>query len=81
MLNKFSNLTYFFGVQGLQNYGLLNDPHLNASLTPATKAPSAKAGQGRVSFGRDVAGVVSGFELDERCLGTGYHDETEPRWA
>ena len=38
MLNKFSNLTYFFGVQGLQNYGLLNDPHLNASLTPATKA-------------------------------------------
>lgn len=38
MLNKFSNLTYFFGVQSLQNYGLLNDPHLNASLTPATKA-------------------------------------------
>lgn len=38
MLNKFSNLMYFFGVQGLQNYGLLNDPNLNASLTPATKA-------------------------------------------
>lgn len=38
MLNKFSNLTYFFGVQNLQNYGLLNDPHLSASLTPATKA-------------------------------------------
>lgn len=38
MLNKFSNLTYFYGVAGLQNYGLLNDPHLNASLTPATKA-------------------------------------------
>lgn len=38
MLNKFSNLTYFFGVQGLQNFGLLNDPHLNASLTPAAKA-------------------------------------------
>ncbi|QPF81668.1 DUF2184 domain-containing protein [Bradyrhizobium genosp. L] len=38
MLNKFSNLTYFFGVNGLQNYGLLNDPHLNASLTPATKS-------------------------------------------
>ncbi|HEY0120643.1 MAG TPA: major capsid family protein [Rhizobium sp.] len=38
MLNKFSNLTYFFGVAGLQNYGLLNDPHLNASLTPAVKA-------------------------------------------
>lgn len=37
-LNKFSNLTYFFGVAGLQNYGLLNDPNLNASLTPGTKA-------------------------------------------
>lgn len=38
MLNKFSNLTYFFGVAGLQNYGLLNDPNLNASLTPAPKS-------------------------------------------
>ena len=35
VLNKFSNLTYFFGVAGLQNYGLLNDPNLSASLTPA----------------------------------------------
>lgn len=38
ILNKFSNLTYFFGVQGLQNYGLTNDPNLPASITPATKA-------------------------------------------
>ena len=38
VLNKFSNLTYFFGVAGLQNYGLFNDPNLSASLTPATKA-------------------------------------------
>lgn len=38
VLNKFQNLTYFFGVSGLQNYGLLNDPNLSASLTPATKA-------------------------------------------
>lgn len=35
---KFLNLTYFFGVLGLQNYGLLNDPNLSAALTPATKA-------------------------------------------
>jgi len=40
VLNKFSNLTYFFGVSGLQNYGLLNDPNLPASLTPGTKAAS-----------------------------------------
>jgi hypothetical protein len=38
VLNKFSNLTYFFGVAGLQNYGMLNDPNLSAALTPATKA-------------------------------------------
>jgi len=38
ILNKFSNLTYFYGVQGLQNFGLLNDPNLPASITPAVKA-------------------------------------------
>jgi hypothetical protein len=37
-LNKFQNLTYFYGVQGLQNYGLLNDPSLTAPISPATKA-------------------------------------------
>lgn len=37
-LNRFANLTYFFGVTGLQNYGVFNDPNLSASLTPATKA-------------------------------------------
>lgn len=38
VLNRFSNFTYFFGVQGLQNYGLLNDPNLAALLTPGIKA-------------------------------------------
>lgn len=37
-LNKFQNLTYFYGVAGLQNYGLLNDPSLSAPISPATKA-------------------------------------------
>lgn len=37
-LNKFQNRSYFFGVAGLQNYGLLNDPSLSASITPAIKA-------------------------------------------
>jgi hypothetical protein len=37
-LNKFQNKTYFFGVQGLQNYGLLNDPSLSAPIVPTTKA-------------------------------------------
>jgi hypothetical protein len=38
VLNKFQNNTYFYGVAGLQNYGLLNDPSLSAALTPGTKA-------------------------------------------
>lgn len=38
VLNRFSNLTYFFGVLGLQNYGLLNDPNLPAAITPSPKA-------------------------------------------
>ncbi len=37
-LNKFQNKTYFFGVSGLQNYGLLNDPNLTAAIVPTTKA-------------------------------------------
>jgi hypothetical protein len=34
---KFMNLSYLFGIAGLQNYGLANDPNLSAALTPATK--------------------------------------------
>ncbi|MES2351898.1 MAG: major capsid family protein [Pseudomonadota bacterium] len=37
-LNKFQNKSYFFGVAGLQNYGLLNDPKLSAPIVPTTKA-------------------------------------------
>lgn len=37
-LNKFQNKSYFFGISGLQNYGLLNDPNLPASISPSIKA-------------------------------------------
>jgi len=33
---QYQNLTYFFGVSGLQNYGLLNDPSLYPAITTAT---------------------------------------------
>lgn len=36
-ISRFFNLTYFYGVQGLQLYGMFNDPGLAASLTPALK--------------------------------------------
>jgi hypothetical protein len=38
VLDKFQNNSYFFGIAGLQNYGLLNDPGLLPALTPAVKA-------------------------------------------
>lgn len=34
VLNKFQNKSYFFGIDGLMNYGLLNDPALSAPITP-----------------------------------------------
>jgi hypothetical protein len=35
VLNKYQNATYFLGVSGLQNYGLLNDPSLPAPIVSA----------------------------------------------
>jgi hypothetical protein len=37
-LNQFQNKSYFFGVAGLQNYGLLNDPALPAAIQTGPKA-------------------------------------------
>lgn len=36
-LNKFQNKSYFFGVSGLANYGLLNDPSLSAPIAPISE--------------------------------------------
>ena len=41
-LNRTLNLSYFFGVQGLQNYGLTNTPQLSGALAPSTKAAGGK---------------------------------------
>jgi len=38
VFSKFKNKTYFYGVSGLTNYGLLNDPSLISAVTPLTKA-------------------------------------------
>jgi hypothetical protein len=38
VMGKYQNLSYAYGIGGLQNYGAFNDPNLTASLTPATKA-------------------------------------------
>lgn len=42
-LNKFQNRSYLFGINGLQNYGVTNDPQLTAALQPGPKAFGAAA--------------------------------------
>lgn len=42
-INRFFNLSYLFGVEGLLNYGTLNDPNLPAPLQPGPKAYNAQA--------------------------------------
>lgn len=42
-LQKFFNFSYLFGISGLYNYGIANDPLLSAALTPATKANGGTA--------------------------------------
>jgi hypothetical protein len=43
VLDKFQNNTYFYGVVGLQNYGLLNDPALLPPIAPGVKAFNSNA--------------------------------------
>jgi Fe-S cluster biogenesis protein NfuA len=38
VMKKAQNLFYLYGIQGLQNYGLTNDPALSAPLAPGLKA-------------------------------------------
>lgn len=45
VLNKFQNKSYFFGIAGLQNYGLLNDPNLLAPIVPGVTFAAGTADQ------------------------------------
>lgn len=37
-LDKFMDYSYHFGINGMANYGMLNEPNLPAAVTPSTKA-------------------------------------------
>lgn len=74
-LNKYQNKTYLFGVSGLQNYGMLNDPALPADLTPITKAaggtawilPNGNINATAVEVQRDISKMF--FTLQARTQG------------
>lgn len=40
---RFQNRSYFYGISGLQNYGLLNDPSLITPIAPNTKTAGGTA--------------------------------------
>lgn len=44
-LNRFQNKSYFFGIAGLQNYGILNDPDLPSATAASTAWASATGEQ------------------------------------
>lgn len=45
VLDKFQNNSYFFGIANLQNYGIVNDPALHASISPGVKVAGGNAWQ------------------------------------
>lgn len=45
VLNRFQNDSYFYGISGLQNYGLLNDPSLYPSIAATAPWQSATPNQ------------------------------------
>ena len=55
VLNKFQNDSYFYGINGLQNYGLLNDPALSAAITPGAKAFNSGASGPWITNGATTA--------------------------
>lgn len=58
-LNKFQNKSYFFGVAGLVNFGLLNDPSLSAPITPSVKSWGGTTWSNPQTTGLEVLGDVS----------------------
>ncbi|KPA87295.1 hypothetical protein PF66_06205 [Pseudomonas asplenii] len=60
-LNKFQNKSYFFGIAGLQNYGLLNDPSLSAPVTPGatgTGSGTTWATKDGAAIYADISGLL-----------------------
>lgn len=56
-LSKFQNKSYFFGVQGLANLGLLNDPALSAPI-----APTVETGGLITWAAKDALGVIADIQ-------------------
>ena len=58
-LDKFLNNSYFFGVSGLQNYGLLNDGSLSAPIGPGPKAYNSNSAGPWITNGVGVTATAN----------------------
>uniref|UniRef100_A0AAU6W1V1 Major capsid protein n=1 Tax=Pseudomonas phage Orimi01 TaxID=3138541 RepID=A0AAU6W1V1_9VIRU len=75
-LNKYQNKSYIFGVAGLQNYGMLNDPALAADITPNTKAaggtawilPNGNVNATAVEVQRDITKLFAALQIKNQGL-------------
>lgn len=75
-LNKYQNKSYIFGVAGLQNYGMLNDPALAADITPNTKAaggtawilPNGNVNANAVEVQRDITKLFAALQIKNQGL-------------
>lgn len=68
VMNEFQNAMYFYGLAGLSNYGLLNDPSLPAAVAPLTvSAKTAWADKDALAVYGDIAYMVQG--LIQQTLG------------
>ena len=73
-LNKFQNKSYFFGVSGLANYGLLNDPSLSAPIAPisvgglVTWAQKANDPNGAIYVYNDIKALYGQLVLQANGL-------------
>ena len=67
VLNKFQNKSFFFGIAGLQNYGILNDPGLSAPLAPGAKAFNSNASGPWVTNG-DITATAAEIYADIQSM-------------
>lgn len=76
-LNKYQNKTYFFGVAGLQNFGLLNDPSLTAPIAPTVQG-AAVTWQDKDALGvyADIQALYS--QLQDQTDNAGYVELDTP---
>ena len=74
-MGKFQNKSYFLGIDGLKNYGLLNDPALSPAIAPATvgsvikwatKTPEAIANDVAALFVQLVKQTNGTVDMDSR---------------